>query len=111
MNIPLVIAIGAFLGLLGASGIYFDPRTPGKRFIVAAGTLRGVLVAIVTALSMTRHSGWIVGSGFGLVYGALFGLMICLSKGSAALQHAKYIMPTSAVTGALGGVLIAWLTF
>lgn len=111
MNTPLVIGIGAVLGLLGASGIYFDPRTPGKRFIVAAGTLRGALVAIVTGLSMTAYSGWVAGSGLGLLYGALFGATICLSKGSAALQHAKYIIPTSAVTGALSGALIAWLAF
>ena len=111
MNIPLVIAIGALLGLLGASGIYFDPRTPGKRFIVAAGTLRGMLVAVITDLSMTRHSGLITGSGFGLLYGALFGVMICLSKGSSALEQARYIVPTSAVTGAFSGALIAWLAF
>ena len=111
MNTPLVIGIGAVLGLVGASGIYFDPRTPGKRFIVAAGTLRGTLVAIVTGLSMTARSGWVAGSGFGLLYGALFGAMICLSKGSAALQHAKYIIPASAVTGAFSGALIAWLAY
>jgi hypothetical protein len=111
MNTPLVIGIGAVLGLVGASGIYFDPRIPGKRFIVAAGTLRGTLVAITTALSMTAHSGWVAGSGFGLLYGGLFGAMICLSKGSAALQHAQYIISTSAVTGALSGALIAWLAF
>jgi hypothetical protein len=111
MNMPLVIGTGAVLGLLGASGIYFDPRTPGKRFIVAAGTLRGILVAVVTGLSLTAHSGWIAGSGFGLLYGALFGAMICLSKGTSALQHAQYIIPTSAVTGALSGTLIAWLAF
>jgi hypothetical protein len=111
MNTPLVIGIGAVLGLLGASGIYFDPRVPGKRFIVAAGTLRGMLVAIITGLSMTVHSGWVAGSGFGLLYGALFGVMLCLSKGSAALQHAKYIIPASAVTGALTGVMIALLAF
>ena|SRR5712675_604617 len=111
MNTPLVIGIGAVLGLMGASGIYFDPRIPGKRFIVAAGTLRGVLVAIVTGLSMTVHSGWVAGSGFGLLYGALFGVMLCLSKGSAALQHVKYIVPASAVTGALSGALIAIVAF
>jgi hypothetical protein len=111
MNTPLVIGIGAVMGLLGASGIGFDPRTPGKRFIVAAGSLRGVLVALVTGLSMNMHSGWIAGSGFGLLYGALFGAVICLSEGSAALQHAKYVIPASAVTGALSGALIAWLAF
>jgi hypothetical protein len=107
----LVIGIGAVLGLLGASGIYFDPRTPGKRFIVLAGTLRGALVALLTGLSMHSDSGWVDGSGLGLLYGTLFGVMICLSKGPAAWQHVKFIVPTSAVTGALSGALIAWCAF
>ena len=110
-NASMAIGIGAVLGLLGAVGIYFDPRVPGKLPIVAAGLLRGVLVALLTGLSMSSQSGWLAGAGFGTLYGALFGTMICLSKGTAALQHAVYIIPTSAVTGALGGMAIAWLAF
>jgi hypothetical protein len=56
---------------------------------------------------MNSDGGWVDGSGLGLLYGTLFGVMICLSKGSAAWQHAKFIVPTSAVTGALSGALIA----
>jgi len=111
MNVPLVVGIGAVLGLLGAAGIYFDPRVPGKRSIVIAGTLRGALVTLLTGLSMSSHSGWLAGAGFGTLYGILFGTMICLSKGAAAWQHALYIIPTSAVTGALGGVLVASFAF
>ena len=107
MYTPLVIGTGALVGLLGASGIYFDPRMPGKRFIVAAGTLRGALVAVIFGLSITSHSGWEVCSGFGPLYGTLFGTMICLGKGTAALQHAKYIIAPGAVSGAL----IAWYAF
>jgi len=111
MITPLVIGIGAVCGLAGECGIGFDPRTPGKRFIVAAGTLRGALVALFAGLSMTIHSGWVVGSGFGLLYGALFGVMICLGKGEAAWQQANRIIPTSAVTGALSGALVAHFAF
>ena len=111
MNTPLVIGIGAVTGLLGESGINFDPRTPGKRFTVAAGILRGTLVAVMSGLSMYVHSGWVVGSGFGMLYGALFGLMICLSRGATAWQQAKLIIPSSAVTGALSGALVAWFAF
>lgn len=111
MNVPLVVGIGAVLGLLGAAGIYFDPRVPGKHLIVAAGTLRGALVALTTGLSMSSQSGWLVGLGLGTFYGALFGAMICLSKGAAAIQHAVFIIPTSAVTGAVSGALIVWLAF
>jgi len=111
MTMSVVIGIGAIMGLLGAAGIYFDPRIPGKRFIVMAGTLRGILVAMLTGLSMDQYSSWVGGSGLGLLYGILFGVMICLSKGTAAWQHVKYIIPVSAVTGALSGVLIAGLAF
>jgi hypothetical protein len=111
MIAPLVIGIGAFCGLIGESGISFDPRIPGKRFIIAAGTLRGMLVALLAGLSMTRHSGWLVGVGFGALYGALFGVMICLSKGALAWQHANRIISTSAITGALSGALVAYFAF
>jgi hypothetical protein len=111
MNSPLVIGIGAALGLLGAAGIYFDKRVPGRHLIVIAGLLRGTLVALITGLSMSAHSGWLGGLGWGALYGALFGAMISLSKGAAALQHAAYIIPTSVVTGAFSGMLIAWFAF
>ena len=111
MNVPLVVAIGTLLGLAGAAGIYFDPRVPGKRFIVVAGALRGALVSLLVGLSMSAQSGWLVGCGLGALFGALSGAMICLSKGTAVLEHAKYIVPTAAVTGALSGALIAWLAF
>jgi hypothetical protein len=111
VNVSLVVGIGAVLGLLGAIGIYFDPRVPSKHFIAAAGILRGVLVALITGLSMSSQSGWLVGIGLGTLYGTLFGTMICLAKGAAAIQHAIFIIPTSAVTGALSGALIVWLAF
>ena len=69
MNISLVVGIGSILGLLGAAGIYFDPRVPGKHSIVAAGVMRGALVALTTGLSMSPHSGWLIGIGLGAIYG------------------------------------------
>lgn len=97
--------------MLGAAGIYFDPRVPGKRFIVAAGALRGAMVALLTGLSTSSDGGWLAGSAYGVLYGTLLGTMICLSKGTAAFQHAMLIIPTSAVTGALSGALIAWIAY
>jgi hypothetical protein len=107
LNIPLTLGIGAALGLLGAIGIYFDPRVPGKHAIVAAGLLRGALVALLIGLSISEQSGWLVGGGYGALYGVLFGTMICLSKGTGALQHAIFIIPSTLVTGALSGIAIA----
>jgi hypothetical protein len=111
MNIPLVLCIGAIPGALGAAGIYFDTRVPGRNFIVAAGTLRGVLVGLLTGLSLSAHSGWLVATGFGALYGFLSGLVVCLAKGASAFEHAKYLLPSATVTGAVSGALLAWLAF
>jgi hypothetical protein len=73
--------MGAVIGLLGAVGISFDLRVPGRYSIVVAGLLRGILVALMTGLSLSPHSGWLVGLGLGTLYGTLFGAMISLAKG------------------------------
>lgn len=109
MNIPIVVATGAALGLLGSAGIYFEPREPHKHQIVAAGTIRGALVALLTGFSMSSQSGWLSGLGLGAVYGALFGAMIYLAKGGPASGDAPYVIPVSCVTGALTGLLLVWL--
>lgn len=109
MNIPVVVLVGAALGFLGAVGIYFEPREPHKLQIVAAGTLRGVLVALLTGLSLATESGWLSGLGFGALYGLMFGTVIYLAKGGPASGEAPFVLPTSTVTGALSGILIAWL--
>ncbi len=111
MNIPIVVLIGAVLGALAAAGIYFEPREPYKPQIVAAGTIRGTLVAVLTGLSMSPDSGWLSGLGLGAVYGALFGLVIYLAKGGSASKDAPFVIPVSGITGALSGLLIVWLAF
>lgn len=111
MNIPIVILIGLLLGALGAAGIYFEPAEPYKRQIVVAGTIRGALVALLTGLSMSSESGWLSGLGLGLLYGALFGAVVYLAKGGSASGDAPFVIPMSALTGALSGLLVVWLAF
>lgn len=111
MNLVIVVAIGAALGLLGAAGIYFDSRVPNRHRIVFAGVIRGVLVALLTGFSMQWVGGWVAGVILGLVYGGLMGLMLCLAKEQAPWTHASYIIPASAITGALSGLLIPWLAY
>jgi hypothetical protein len=79
--------------------------------IVAAGTLRGVLVGLLTGFSLSAQSGWLMAAGFGALYGTLSAAVVALSKGSGAFQHALFILPTAVVTGALSGALIGWLAF
>jgi hypothetical protein len=109
MNVPVTIAVGAAMGFLGAVTVYFDARVPNKLLLVAAGTLKGVLVGLLTGFSLSVHSGWLVAAGFGALYGVLSGTVVVLSKGAGALQHAVYILPSAVITGTLTGILIAWL--
>jgi hypothetical protein len=111
VNLAIVVGIGAALGLLSALGIYFDGNVKSKPAIVAAGSLRGVLVALLTGWAVASHRGWIDAGALGGLFGALFGITICLSKGEAALSHAKYILPPSVLSGVLSGILIVWLAF
>lgn len=111
MNIPIVVVIGLILGAIGAAGIYFEPHEPYKHQIVLAGTIRGVLVALLTGLSMSAATGWPTGLGLGLLYGASFGVVIYLAKGGPASRDAPFVVPMSALTGALSGLLIVWLAF
>ena len=111
LNIPVVVLIGSVLGALGAAGIYFEPREPYKHQIIAAGTIRGTLVALLTGFSMSSESGWLTGLGLGMLYGALFGVVIYLAKGGSASRDAPFVIPVSGLTGALSGLLIVWLAF
>ncbi len=106
MRTQVVIAIGAILGLVSTLGILFDRRTDGKGYIVAAGTIRGVLVALLVASSPVV-SGWLREAGLGAFYGAVVALMVVLSHGRSARQHVIYIFPPSIISGALIGALIA----
>jgi hypothetical protein len=105
----MILAIGAACGLLSAAGIYFDARVPGKHFIVAAGTIRGALVALLAALTVGVGGTWAGLVGYGCLYGFVVGLMVVLSKGESAAQHAVYILPASMIAGAVSGALIRLL--
>jgi hypothetical protein len=102
-----VIAIGAVLGLVSTLGIYFDRRIDGKGYIVAAGAIRGMLVSLLIASTPLVSGLWLRASVLGAIYGAVIALMIVLSHGKSARQHAVYIFPPSIVSGALIGALVA----
>jgi hypothetical protein len=111
MNLIVVGAIGMALGVIEAAGIFFEPKEPYKIQILLAGTLKGLLVALLTGFSLSPGSSWLDGLGFGLLYGALFGLVIFLAKGGPVSKDAPYVIPMSAITGAICGLLIIWLAF
>jgi hypothetical protein len=111
VHLPVAIAVGAGVCFLGALPIVFDKHVPAKGNIVAASTLRGVLVALLVAFSISAQTSWAAALGYGVLFGLLSATVVVLSKESKLLMHAKYMLPSAAVTGALIGVLILRFAF
>ncbi len=106
MNVGLVILIGSVAGFLDGVGIFFEPREPYKVEILFAAMLKGILVSIMTAFSLTKQSTWLQAAGFGLLYGFLFALVIFLAKGAFKSKDAPYVVPSGIVLGVLTGLAI-----
>jgi len=106
MNIALVILIGVIAGGLDGVGIFFEPREPYKIEILFAAILKGILVSVTTALSLTKQSTWWQAAGFGLLYGFLFALVIFLAKGAFKSKDAPYVVPSGVVLGLLTGIAV-----
>jgi hypothetical protein len=111
MNMIIVVLIGAVMGALDGVGIFFEPREPYKIEILLAATLKGVLVSLLTALSLGGRSPWWHGAGYGLLYGFSFALVIFLAKGAFKSKDAPYVVPSGIVLGLITGVLIAKFAF
>ena len=106
MNTGLVILIGSVAGALDGVGIFFEPREPYKIEILLAAILKGILVSVTTALSLTKQSHWFNAAGFGLLYGFLFALVIFLAKGAFKSKDAPYVVPSGIVLGLVTGVSV-----
>ena len=106
MNVTVILAIGAVMGALGGAGIFFEPREPYNIEILAASILKGVLISLLTALSLGRSAPWWHGAGYGMLYGFSFGLVIFLAKGAFKSKDAPYVVPSSIVVGLIIGVLL-----
>lgn len=111
MSYPIVIGIGTLVGLLLGLTILFEPEEPYKIEIILASTLRNVLVALLTGLSLTARSSALVGTGYGLVYGFAFGLVIFLAKGAFRSRSAPHVIPGATFAGGLSGLIIAVYAF
>jgi len=106
MNIIVVLLIGAVVGFLDGVGIFFAPGEPYKFEILFAAILKGILVGVITALSLNPHSSWWQGAGYGLLYGFAFALVIFLAKGAFKSGDAPYVVPSGLVMGLLTGLFI-----
>ena len=94
-----IVAAGAIVGFLGAVGIYFEPDEPYKHFIVAAGTLSGVILALLIGTVVDAATQLLptllAGAGFGLLQSAA----IFLAKGGWHSADAPFVVPTGIVSG------------
>ena len=90
MNLPTVIMIGAVLGGLEGATMFFEPREPYKWQILCAATLGGVMVALLTAFSVTASTRW------------WYAMVI----GGPKSGDAPYVIPSGVTRGAITGLLV-----
>ena len=111
MNLAAVLIIGAVVGAVEGGSVFFAQEEPYKTEILLAATLKGVLVSLLTGLSLSSHSRWWHGAALGSLYGMVFALVVFLAKGGIRGKDAPYVVPSGLVTGGIIGVLIVILTY
>ena len=107
MSLPTVILIGAVLGSLEGATIFFEPREPYKVQILCAATLGGILVALLTAFTLSAHTRWWYATAIGALYGFALALVIYLAKGGPKSGDAPYVLPSGIIRGGITGLFIA----
>jgi hypothetical protein len=111
MSVSVALVIGAVIGVLDGVGIFFAPDEPFKGEIFVAAILKGILVAVLTGLSLTNSSTWWQGALYGLLYGFAFALVIFLAKGGFKSKDAPYVVPSGALLGIVPGLLLVKFAF
>ncbi|MEN3369896.1 MAG: hypothetical protein V7609_2039 [Verrucomicrobiota bacterium] len=106
MNTLILLLVGVLIGGLDGIGIFFAPGEPYKYEILFAAIVKGILVSVITGLSVTPRSRWWHGAGYGLLYGFAFALVVFLAKGGFKSMDAPYVVPSGVVMGLLTGVLV-----
>jgi hypothetical protein len=106
MKAAIVLLIGAVIGALDGVGIFFAPGERYKWEILFAAILKGILVSLITGLSLNNRGSWLRGAGYGMLYGFAFGLVVFLAKGGFKSMDAPYVVPSGVVMGLLTGVLV-----
>jgi hypothetical protein len=101
-----IVGVGALVGFVGAVGIYFAPDEPYKDFILAAGTLSGVVLALLISIFIKANTSipmsLLIGAGLGLLNSAT----IFLAKGGWISWDAPFVIPTDIVSGLILAPLV-----
>lgn len=110
MNERLKIALaGALVGFLGAVGIIFEPAEPYRGFIVVAGTLGGIVLALLVGVFVGRGSSLSAALAWGAALGGLHSSVIFLAKGGWSSMDAPFVVPAGVVSGLVLGPVVRWL--
>ena len=102
-TLVLIAVAGAVVGFLETFSIWFVPDEPYPSFIVAAGTVGGVVKGFMIAAFVDRATS----VPRALVTGALCGLAasvtVYLAKGGWISNDAPYVVPAGVVVGLILG--------
>ena len=101
MNLLAVLIIGGVMGAVEGGSVFFAPEEPYKTEILLAATLKGILVSLLTGLSLNSQSLWWYGAGLGCLYGLVFAFVVFLAKGGIRSKDAPYVVPSGLVTGGI----------
>ena len=105
-----IAGVGATLGFLGAVGIYFAPGEPYPGFITLAGTLSGVMIALLITTVVKHNSSLAQCLGWGSAMGLMSSATVFFAKGAWTSWDAPFVVPTEIVIGAILGPTIRWLS-
>jgi len=111
VKITVVLVIGAVVGTLDGVGIFYAPAEPYKIEIFLAAILKGILVSLLTGLTLRAQRPWRHGLGYGLLYGLALALVVFLAKGAFRSMDAPYVVPSGMVMGAITGLLVSRFAF
>ncbi|HXE57754.1 MAG TPA: hypothetical protein VNK43_07130 [Gemmatimonadales bacterium] len=110
MSLLSVLVIGALLGAIGGAAVLVRGKFPDRTELFLAVTLKGMLVALLTAHTLVPDSTWSHGLGLGALYGLASGVMLFLARGGTRREDRLRLFPESIVTGAIIGVLLVVYT-
>ena len=101
-----IVVAGAVVGFLEVAGIWFDPAEPHPGFIVAAGTLNGVMIALLIRGLLDAARSLLASLWIGMLCGVLSSLVVFLAKGGWSTWDAPYVVPAGAIVGLILGPLV-----
>jgi hypothetical protein len=99
INIIVVLVIGGVIGALDGVGIFFARDEPFKVEILIAAILKGILVALLTGLSLASSSAWWQGALYGLLYGFVFALVISSPRAASNRRTLRTLCPQAQYLG------------